>query len=304
MTLETMNVADPAQSGSAEGQDYSASAEISPEEQAIVKAVMKKFWSWKKVRDKVSKPWINYHKLYRGQQWSGKRPKWKNSEIVNMIWQAVQSSAPLQTDARPKFIFLPQKPEDLEFADIMEKVCDADWERWGWMQTVLEVLLDGYVIGTGVSSMNYDQSLMYGIGAPVYVSEEPFYIFPDPDCNDFNDEKSDGTFKAFPISTDKLKRKYPAKAHLIKSDTKDWLSDTKISIKNNDFYEFYQSTTMKMPEDSLESSSGKENEIPKTLLISAASPASSVSNVPRRSNTFFFPPTKMPGMSRVVAFTT
>jgi hypothetical protein len=265
MTLETVNVTDPAKTGDS-SQSYSASPDISPEEQDTVRALMKKFWQWKKVRDKVSKPWINYHKLYRGQQWSGKRPKWKNSEIVNLIWQTVQSSAPLQTDARPKFIFLPQNPQDLQFAELMEKVCEADWERWGWMQSVLEVILDGYIIGTGISSMHYDHSKLYGMGAPCYVSEEPFYIFPDPDSNDFNDEKSDGVFKACPITTEKVKRKYPAKAHLIKTDTKDWLKDTKINIKNNDFYEFYQSTTMELPEETL-GGSAKDNDIPKTLLI-------------------------------------
>ena len=210
MSQETVNIQDPAQYGGSKQQDYAASPDISQEEQDDVKALMNRFWKWKKVRDRFSKPWMNYHKLYRGQQWSGKRAKWKNSEVVNLIWQTVQSSAPLQTDARPKFIFLPQNPEDLAFADIMEKVSECDWERWGWMQTVLEVLLDGYVFGTGVSSMNFDQSLLYGVGAPVFVSEEPHHIFPDPDSNDFNDEKSDGTFKAYPMTTDKLKRKYPA----------------------------------------------------------------------------------------------
>ena len=265
MNLETLNIQDPAKSGDS-GQTYSASPDISPEEQDLVRALMKKFWQWKKVRDKVSKPWINYHKLYRGQQWSGRRPKWKNSEIVNLIWQTVQSSAPLQTDARPKFIFLPQNPEDLQFAELMEKICDADWDRWGWMQTVLEVILDGYITGTGISSMNFDQSKLYGIGAPVYVSEEPHYIFPDPDCNDFNDEKTEGTFKAYPMTTEKLKFRYPAKAHLIKTDTKDWLKDTKTCIKNDDFYEFYRSTTMDLPEETI-GNTAKENDIGKTLVI-------------------------------------
>jgi hypothetical protein len=264
MSLETMNVVDPAKTGEI-NQGYSASPDISPDEQKLVKYLMKKFWMWKKIRDKVSKPWINYHKLYRGQQWSGKRPKWKSSEIVNLIWQTVQSSAPLQTDVRPKFIFLPQSPDDLEFASLIEKVSDADWERWKWMRNVLEVLLDGYVIGTGISSMKYNFNALYGLGAPEMVSEEPFYIFPDPDGNDFNDDKSEGMFKAYPVTTSKLRQKYPQMAERIKPDTKDWLRDTKTCIKNNDFYDFYQSTTMDMPEEV--TGNKTENEIPKTLVI-------------------------------------
>ena len=264
MSLETMNVVDPAKTGDT-NQGYSASPDISPEEQKLVKYLMKKFWMWKKVRDKVSKPWINYHKLYRGQQWSGKRPKWKSSEVVNMIWQTIQSSAPLQTDVRPKFVFLPQSPEDLEFASLIEKVSDADWERWGWMQKVLEVILDGYVVGTGISSMKYNFEKLYGLGVPEMASEEPFYIFPDPDCTGFNDCNSEGVFKAYPMTTSKLRQKYPKFADKIKQDTKDWLRDTKTCIKNSDFYDFYQSTTMDMPEEV--TSSKTENEVPKTLVI-------------------------------------
>ena len=248
--------------------DLPVSHETSQEDQEDVKALMKKLKAWKQVRDLYSKPWMSYYYLYRGRQWGTKRAKWKNSEIVNIIWQTIQASYPMQTDVRPKFTFLPMEPTDIPFAALIEKISDSDWDKWGWMQAVLEVILDGYVLGTGVSSMKWNQSLEYGIGAPVYKSEEPYYIIPDPDCNDVNDEDSEGLFHTYPVTTSKLKQEYPQFASKIKSDTKDWLKTKKTDIKTDSFYSIHQSSTMEMPEETLGGDS-KADLLEKTLVIEA-----------------------------------
>lgn len=265
MTLEQTNMFNPAQTGNSMG-GIDVSNEQSPEVQQDVKQLLQKFKQWKKVRDLYSKPWLDYHGLYRGKQWPGNRKSWKSGEVVNMIWQAIQSTAPMQTDARPKFIFLPAEPSDLEFSQLIEKVSEQDWDKWGWMQSVLEVILDGYVFGTGISSMKWDQSKLYGIGAPVYISEEPFYIFPDPDCNDFNDEKSEGMFHAYPVTTSKLKADFPKFAKQIKANTKDWLKVKKSEVKSDTFYNFHNSTTMQMPAETY-GSTDDDTDLPKTLVI-------------------------------------
>jgi hypothetical protein len=241
--------------------------DISPEEQQQVKAIIRKFYQWKRVRDEKSKNWIPFYKLFRGSQWNSKRPSWKTSEVINLIWQTIQSQLPLQTDARPKFTFLPTEPQDVPFAELLDKICDAEWDKNNWMMTVQEVILDGYITGSGISSMNYDPSLMYGLGAPVYVSEEPLYCYPDPECNDVNDEKSEGFFKAYPVPTDRLKQKYPKRAHLIKSDIQ-------LDKMKKDKYEFNQtyitenfSTSMSMPELSYGSDKVDDHGIPKTMVF-------------------------------------
>jgi len=261
-TLNTTSGADDARN------NYSGSnPDIDPQEQSQVKAIMKKYYQWKKVRDNNSRNWISYYKLFRGSQWSSKRPSWKNSEIINLIWQTIQSQVPLQTDARPKFTFLANEPQDVPFAELMDKICDAEWDKYNWMMTVQEVILDGYVTGSGISSMNYDQSLMYGMGAPVYVSEEPLYCYPDPECNDINDEKSEGFFKAYPIPTDRLKQKYPKRAHLIKSDiTFDRIKKDKYELQRSYLTENF-STSMSMPEETFGADSPDDYSIPKTMVF-------------------------------------
>jgi hypothetical protein len=241
--------------------------DVAPEEQAQVKSIMKKYYQWKKVRDTASRNWISYYKLFRGNQWSGKRPSWKNSEIINLIWQTIQSQVPLQTDARPKFTFLANEPQDVPFAELMDKICDCEWDKYNWMMTVQEVILDGYVTGSGISSMNYDQSLMYGMGAPVYVSEEPLYCYPDPECNDINDEKSEGFFKVYPFPTDRLKQKYPKRAHLIKSDVQfDRIKKDKYELQKSAITENL-SQTMTMPEESFGTDTPDDYSIPKTMVF-------------------------------------
>lgn len=268
MSLEQLHVMNPAQGGidGNNGDDNLVSTEQSPEDQADVKQLMRKFKAWKKHRDMYSKPWLEYYKLYRGNQWGrGRNTKWKNTEIVNLIWQTVQSSAPMQTDVRPKFVFLPVEPQDMPFAQLVEKISEQDWDKWGWMQTVLEVILDGYIYGTGISSMMYDPTLLYGLGAPVFNSEEPFYIFPDPDCVDMNDEKSEGLIHAYPVTTSKLRAKYPKFADKIRPNVKDWLKAQKSDIKSENFFNFHQSTTMQMPESYLDSTAN-EDCVEKTLV--------------------------------------
>jgi hypothetical protein len=259
-------MSDPAKTGGMIG-EVSVSSDMDQEQQNDVRAIVKLFKQWKQVRDMYSKPWLDYYHLYRGKQWNSNRAAWKNSEVVNLIWQSIQSTAPMQTDARPRFVFLPAEPSDLEFSQLIEKISDQDWDKWGWMQTALEVILDGYIYGTGISSMKYDQELEYGIGAPVYRSEEPFYIFPDPDCNDINDEKSEGFFHAYPCTTSKLKAKYPKWASKIKPDCKDWLKAQKAAVKTDSFYSFYNSTSMQMPAETFDSGADNADSIEKTLVI-------------------------------------
>ena len=260
-----MNSVDATIANQIDGNGSAVSADISQEEQLEVANILKKFRQFKLHRDKYSKHWMDYYKLYRGVHWSKQRPSWKSSEVVNMIWQAVQSQAPLQTDARPKPVFIPQEPNDMEFAEILELVSDADWDKHNWMASVLEVILDGYVLGTGESEMQFDGEANNGMGEIVYRSIEPFYFYPDPACNDVNDPKAKACFYAYPLETDELKRKYPDRAHLIKADVKDWLTQAKTSIREKEITHY--NSDVDLPEHQWGNNEKGTNEIPMTLVI-------------------------------------
>lgn len=260
-----MNSVDATISNQIEGQGSAVSADVPQEEQQEVQKILRKFRQFKRHRDKYSKHWMDYYKMYRGVQWSKLRPSWKSSEVVNMIWQTVQSQAPLQTDARPKPVFVPQEPNDIEFAEILELISDADWDKYNWMANVLEVILDGYVLGTGQSEMQYDHEGADGLGEIVYRSIEPFYFYPDPASNDVNDTKAKACFYAYPMDTEELKRKYPDRAHLIKADVKDWLTQAKTSIREKEIT--YHNSDVDLPEHQWGDKEKGGDDIPMTLVI-------------------------------------
>lgn len=210
----------------------SPNPDIPLEEQNIVKAVKDLFYIYKKARSKYDRRWIEYYKFFRGQQWSLDRPNYRNSEIINMVWTTIQSNMPLQTDARPKFEFIPENPSDMEFSNILNQLSTYEWDKNNWMMELSSVLLDGYIYGTGISSMNYEQYLNMGIGGTCYQSEDPLYCYPDPDCREINHYESKAFIFARPVNVETVKRKYPSKAHLVKCDIEDFAKNQK-----TDFYE-------------------------------------------------------------------
>jgi len=209
------------------------SADIPQKEQLLVKQVKELFGRFKNHNQPYKKRFLDFYKFFRGDQWHKMRPKHMHSEIVNMVWQAIQASFPMQTDVRPRFEFIPQEPGDREFADILDQVAISDWEREDWLRELSAVILDGYIYGTGFSSMHYDPEKNYGIGGAVYESEDPFHCYPDIDARDINHPDSKAFIKAYPCNTMLLKRKYPDKAKFIKSDVVDFERQEKTNINQH-----------------------------------------------------------------------
>lgn len=225
----------PVHEHSALGESFTANAnpDIPEADQKTVKAVMRLFNKYKRSRSKYDRNWMHYYKIFRGNQWSRKRPSYRHSEVINFVFQAIQSSVPLQTDVRPNISFLPQEPTDKDLANVLNKISESDWDRNNWLEPLTEVILDGYLYGTGFSSLQYDQDADFGMGSAVYESEDPFYCYPDPEARDINGPKSKGFFHAEPVDTESVKSLYPDQAHLIKADVSDFIRSTKTSL--NDF---------------------------------------------------------------------
>lgn len=239
--LETLNLIENDSIDSKE-----SGTDVSEKERQEVEKLLKIFSRYKKHRQRYDRRWLDYYKFFRGTHWSERKPRWRNSEIINLVWQTIQSQVPLQTDVRPKFSFLPIEPSDTKFAEVLEKISDSDWERHNWLRVVLEILYDGYIYGTSFSSMNYDATLDFGVGAAVFKSEDPFYCFPCPESNNINDTESEGFFYARPVTTEKLKRQHPDRARSIRENVKDFVRKERTNLQG--FKETYQNSDREMPE--------------------------------------------------------
>lgn len=256
MIPEHTKPADPAQ----------ISDDQSPEDKKCVKHVLKEFERLRKHRNKYSVNWLHYYKLFRGDQWDGiKLPRYRQKECINLIWQAIQSNMPLQTDARPRIEFTAEEPTDIEFAKILNQLVDSDWERNNWLVPVSEFILDGYIYGTGYGWMGYDEEADFGVGSAEFESKDPFYQYPDNEAREVNDKRSKIFIEAEPIDTDSLKKQFPEFEDKIKPDVINDIQSSKTSL--NEFALRINNSDRDMPDVTY--FDGKISNTPKTLLITA-----------------------------------
>lgn len=200
-----------------------------PEEKKAVKLVEKLFSKAKKHRSKYDEHWLDYYKMFRGKQWKEQRPSYRHSEVINFIFQAIQGTVPVLTDARPRFDFLPEEPQDMELSEILSEVAEADWQRNNWSTQLTEALYDAAIMGTGMGYLGYDPKARQGAGAIEFCSEDPFYCFPDPNAHDVN-LKARYFIKAEPVDIEVLKRDYPSKKDVLKPDLVDLMQGEKTDL--------------------------------------------------------------------------
>lgn len=196
-----------------------------PEEEAAVKLGHKILRNAKKARSAYDSKWLWYYRMFRGDQWQEKRPSYRHSEVVNLIFQTIQANSPLLTDGNPRVNFLPTEPQDREFAEIVDELFVSDWDKFNWIMEISEMVLDGYIAGTGVAFVGYDEEALNGIGATVFETKEPLYCYPDPDAKD--PDKATHFVYAEPKPTAWIKARYPDKAEFIKPDCDSFVKQQK-----------------------------------------------------------------------------
>jgi len=159
------------------------------EEKRAIKLVNGLFDKAKKHRKKYDEKWLDNYKMFRGKQWKEQRPSYRHSEVINFIFQSIQSVIPILTDARPRFEYMPQEPSDMEFAKVLSDVAASDWDRGNWLMQLAENIYDAHFYGTGFGYMGFDQKALMGVGAIDFESGDPFYCFPDPNAREVNDKR-------------------------------------------------------------------------------------------------------------------
>lgn len=202
----------------------------SDEEQKTIDMVKKLFEKAKAHRKKYDENWLNNYKFFRGKQWKEQRPSYRHSEVVNMVFQAIQSTVPIMTDARPRVEFVPKEPADTELANILNQVFESDWENGNWQQELLASIYDSHFYGHGIGSLMYDPKADFGAGAICHESADPFYFFPDPNALDVN-RKCKFVVYAEPVDVECAKHDYPDKAKYIKPDLIDLVGGSKTELR-------------------------------------------------------------------------
>jgi len=203
----------------------SADYKPTPEEEKAVKLGHRLLRIAKKARSNYDTRWLQYYRMFRGDQWQEKRPSYRHSEVINFVFQNIQSLSPLLTDGNPRVNFLPQEPQDREFADLVDELFVADWDKFNWLMEISEMILDGYIHGTGVAYIGFDQEKLKGVGATTLGTKDPLYCFPDPEAKD--PDTATYFVYAEPKPTSWIKARYPDKASFIKPDCDNFVKQQK-----------------------------------------------------------------------------
>jgi hypothetical protein len=167
--------------------------------------------------------------MFRGKQWFTDRPDFRSSEVINLIFQLIQSQVPIMTDSRPTIVFLPTEPSDQPFAELLTKIFDFDWETNSWDEELLEIIYDANFYGLGIGTIDFDAKANNNLGSMVFSSFDPFYFIPDPNAKDCNKD-AQWIITAVPTDVECVKRDYPEKAPFIKADIGNFWENEKTDI--------------------------------------------------------------------------
>lgn len=205
-----------------------------PEERKAIKLVERTFTKNKRHRSLYDNRWIDFYHMFRGKQWKDQRPSYRHAEVINHIFKSIQSTVPIQVDARPRFEFLPEEPGDMELATILNEAAEAEWIGKGWSEQLLEVIYDSNIYSTGLSKMMYNPEANHKAGDINYESLDPLYCYPDPDARDVN-KKCWSFIYAEPMDVSKVKRLYPNVKEYLKPDLSDLSQNSKTDIGQQRF---------------------------------------------------------------------
>lgn len=200
-----------------------------PEEKKTLRLADNLYKKAKQHRMKYDGNWLENYKFFRGKQWKEQRPSYRHSEVINLVFESIQSTVPIQTDSRPKLEYIPRNPMDTEFSQLLNKIVESDWEKGCWLEVLTEIIYEANFYGKGFGSLDVIPKGDQGLPEVQFNSKDPFYQYPDPAAQDCN-KKCKFWVEAEPVDIEVLKKDYPDKAQYIKPDVVDLTSGDKTNI--------------------------------------------------------------------------
>lgn len=200
------------------------------DERKTLRLVDKMFYKSKRWRSNYDKKWMDYYKMFRGQQWKEQRPSYRHTEVINLVFKTIQQTVPLITDSRPRWEYQAQEPSDQAFAEIMNEIAEADWVKNNWLLQLTESVYDANFYGTGFATMGYNPDAKPMQGDIFFESKDTYSMYPDPSSRDVN-KRSDFIIEAEPMDLTKIRHDYPEKGQFVKADIIDAIKGEKTDLE-------------------------------------------------------------------------
>jgi hypothetical protein len=182
-----------------------------------VDMVLRRLDEGKKAREKYDCDWDEWRDYYKGKQWKDQRNR-KNRPVTNIIRPVVQTVLPIMTDNHPGFNVTGKKPQDFMFAETIEKVDEDLWERRSWDHTLIEILMDMEIIGTGIGKLTWNNELEDGLGDVDFQRIDPKEIYVPKNAVDFDKNCPWAIHKPL-RRVSEIKRKFPQFADQLTPDS-------------------------------------------------------------------------------------
>jgi len=189
--------------------------EQSAEQKELSRKIDELFLKAKRAKKVKQSKWEENFEFYLGRQWPYRRPSYRHSEVVNLIFAAVESVVPVLLDNRPEISFQPEDAVDRDLAEALTKLADADWNRLGWSYVLADILKISLIQGTGIGSVEFDPMQNDGLGEIVFENIDIYNFFPAPRAKDINDGDCPYVIEAKPIPLEEARAMFPDLAAMI-----------------------------------------------------------------------------------------
>jgi len=182
----------------------------------------------------------NYQFVVSGVQWPMRRPRYRFSEVVNITWSNIMTEVGLQTDSRPVVEYNAVEPSDFQFAQILKKINDVNWNKslvtgHGWQRKTSTGVFKSKLYHVVHAEVAWDQELEQGLGDVDFKILDPYGCFWDPTADSIHECR--WFVYSEPCPTAQLKKEHPKHADKIKPDLTmmdkgsiDGIDDTNIDL--------------------------------------------------------------------------
>jgi len=187
----------------------------SREDQEVVQMVNSLFEKARKARKVKEAKWDENFEFYLGRQWPYRRPTYRHSEVINLVFSAVEQVVPIMNDNRPQIDFIPEDIDDRDLAEAFKKLADSEWTRYGWSHVLTDIIKTGLIYGTAIGALEFDPTIDEPEGKIVFRCVDNYEFYPAPRALDVNDKSCPYIIEARAIPVEEARAMFPELAEKI-----------------------------------------------------------------------------------------
>ena len=189
-----------------------------PEEEAAIRYARSLYQAALDAKRPVMAAVERWEKLWRGEHWTQKAPRFRSQPVSNFIFSLVETEIAWLTELRHRIVIDPVGPEDAGIARDLEKLLtEYLWSECQVPRRLKRMYRSALIRGRGFLKVSWDPQRLSAFGTPgeVAVDYVPWSeIFLDPAAHDLEEARYICQVRRVPIS--ELAARFPERAIYLK----------------------------------------------------------------------------------------